>query len=372
MYRVVELGHIVAGPTAGLILSEMGFEVIKVERPGVGDIARNLTGESAGSFAYYNRNKKSVVINTKVPDGKESLKRLIDSADIVIDNFSSDFLKGLNLDYETLKITNPGLIYVSIRGYGKGKKEGRRSLDYPIEIDSGIAYMNGLKERPMRVGASLVDMFSASMAVIGIYDAILERERTGKGKSIDSSLFSNAMFMIGQHISTYQINQKELLPINEAGFAWGIYDFFLTSDKRKIFIAVTTDEQWKKFCNVFGIGEDFSNKYATNRNRYENRETLIPYLAGIISKYESGQLSNLLDSHQIVYSFLRKPWDLLNDEDALNGMNNVSFKGRNIFLPATPVSTKKEEHVPELGEDTEDVLSSLGFTTEEIVKISGK
>ena len=372
MYRVVELGHIVAGPTAGLILSEMGFEVIKVERPGVGDIARNLTGESAGSFPYYNRNKRSVVINTKVPDGREALKRLIDSSDIVIDNFSSDFLKGLGLDYQNLKKSNPGLIYVSIRGYGKGKKEGRRSLDYPIEIDSGIAYMNGLKDRPMRVGASLVDMFSASMAVIGIYDAILERERSGKGKSVDSSLFSNAMFMIGQHISTYQINRRELLPINEAGFAWGIYDFFPTSDNMKIFIAVTTDEQWKKFCNVFGIGEDISNRYATNRDRYENRKTLIPYLSETISKYASKELSDLLDKHQIVYSFLRKPWDLLNDEDALKGMNSVTFRDGEIFLPAVPVSSNRKERVPELGEDTVDILSSLGFSTVEITKISGK
>lgn len=372
MYRVIELGHIVAGPTAGLILSEMGFEVIKVERPGAGDIARNLTGESAGSFPYYNRNKKSVAINVKVPEGREALRRLINSADIVIDNFSSDFLSGLGLDYGKLKESNPGLIYVSIRGYGRGTKEGRRSLDYPIEIDSGIAYMNGLNNRPMRVGASLVDMFSASMAVIGIYDSILERERTGKGKAVESSLFSNAMFMIGQHISTFQVNRREMLPINEAGFAWGIYDFFETLDKKKIFIAVTTDEQWRKFCTVFNIDGEIFSRYQTNSERYANRQTLIPYLSERISRLESGVLESMLDKNQIVYSYLRKPWELLNDQDSLNYMNPVTFKGKEMLLPATPVSGKRNESVPELGENTVEVLSSLGFNDTEIKTISSK
>lgn len=361
MFRVIELGHIVAGPTVGLILAEMGFEVIKVEKPGSGDISRNLTGESAGSFPYYNRNKKSVEINTKLEKGKEALIKLIKTADVLVDNFSADFMKNLGLEYETLKEINPGLIYVAIKGYGAGLNQDRKSLDYPIEIDSGIAYMNGLTGRPMRVGASLVDMFSATTAVIGIYDALLKRHETGKGCKLESSLFNNAMFMIGQHLSTYQVNGKPLKPLNEAGFAWGIYDFFRTKDHSNIFLAVTTDEQWRKFCNAFKIEDGLRERYGTNRERFLGRGELIPQIAKIVEKYESHDLEITLKQNQIVYSFLRKPWDLLDDPESVRQMHNVDFNGLKMKLPGIPIAPNSDEIVPALGSSNFSILESLGY-----------
>ncbi len=370
MYRVIELGHIVAGPTAGLILSQMNFEVIKVEKPGSGDIARKLTGESAGSFAYFNRNKKSVEINTKLPVGKEALVRLIKSADIIIDNFSADYMVKLGLPYEELKKINPKIIYVTIRGYSSPSGQGRRSLDYPIEIDSGIAYMNGLSGRPMRVGASLVDMFSASMAVIGIYDALLKREKTGEGGIIDCSLFGSAMFMIGQHISTYQINEKELLPINEAGFAWGIYDFFKSEDGKNVFIAVTTDDQWKKFCRAFNFDEEIWGKYSSNEIRFKNRHVLLPIISVEVEKYSFDVLKQILEKNQIVYSLLRRPWELLQDSESRNEMNDVNYGGKKMKLPKAPMSQKREEEVPKIGDSNKEILTSLNFEESEIARIT--
>lgn len=366
MYRVIELGHIVAGPTAGLILAELGFEVIKIEKPGTGDISRNLSGQSSGSFPYYNRMKKSVTLNLKSDAGVAVLKKLIESADILIDNFSSDFLRNLHLDYERIHEINPRLIYVTIRGYRSNDGLERKSLDYPIEIDSGIAFMTGLNNRPMRVGASLVDMFSASIAVIGIYRALLDREFTGEGKAIDSSLFQNAMFMIGQHIATYQVTGKDLDPINETGFAWGIYDFFNTSDGKKIFIAVTTDDQWRKFTSLLGLDGKFIEKYITNRIRFENRNVLIPELQAIIGKFDSDDIESLLKKGGIVYSFLRRPWDLLNDPLAVQFMNTVNVSGKKMYMPPVPVSDKHDEYVPGLGENNVEVLKSLGYSDQEI------
>lgn len=370
MPRVIELGHIVAGPTAGLILAEMGFEVIKVEKPHSGDISRNLTGESAGSFPYYNRNKMSVEINTKSDMGKEALIKLIQTADVLIDNFSSDFMKNLGLEYADLKVINPRLIYVSIKGYSSGINETRKSLDYPIEIDSGIAYMNGLTNKPMRIGASLVDMFSASTAVIGIYDALMKREATGKGCAVESSLFDNAMFMIGQHISTYQVNERPLKPLNEAGFAWGIYDFFRTADQNNIFLAVTTDGQWEKFCSVFHVGKPICEQYSTNRDRFLGRKELIPMISRIIEQYEAGTLEHMLRTNQIVYSFLRTPWDLLDDPESASHMNDVYFNGKVLKLPRIPVSPHRDEHVPSLGESNAKVLSLLGYGKKQIDEIT--
>lgn len=366
MYRVIELGHIVAGPTAGLILAELDFEVIKIEKPGTGDISRNLSGQSSGSFPYYNRMKKSVTLNLKSEAGVAVLKKLIESADILIDNFSSDFLRNLHLDYERIHEINPRLIYVTIRGYRSNDGLERKSLDYPIEIDSGIAFMTGLNNRPMRVGASLVDMFSASIAVIGIYRALLDREITGEGKAIDSSLFQNAMFMIGQHIATYQVTGKDLDPINETGFAWGIYDFFNTSDGKKIFIAVTTDDQWRKFTSLLGLDGKFIEKYITNRIRFENRNVLIPELQAIIGKFDSDDIESLLKKGGIVYSFLRRPWDLLNDPLAVQFMNTVNVSGKKMYMPPVPVSDKHDEYVPGLGENNVEVLKSLGYSDQEI------
>ncbi|WP_393971627.1 CaiB/BaiF CoA-transferase family protein [Oxyplasma meridianum] len=372
MYRVIELGHIVAGPTAGLILAEMGFEVIKVERPVTGDISRNLTGQSSGSFPYYNRLKKSVTLNLKTNEGIEILKKLIMSADVIIDNFSSDFLMKLHLDYEKIHKMNRGLIYATIRGYRSDEGKERKSLDYPIEIDSGIAFMTGLKNRPLRVGASLVDMFSATMAVVGIYNALLEREKSGEGKMVDSSLFQNAMFMIGQHIATYQVTGKELDPINEAGFAWGIYDFFETSDLKKIFIAVTTDEQWEKFSGILGIDQEERKKYATNAVRFENREILIPRLQEIIGRLDSATIEKGLSEKGIVYSFLRRPWDLLMDPGALKFMNRVEFSGKTMHMPAVPVSPNRNEAVPNLGQHNEEVLYALGYTKSDVCSFQEK
>lgn len=366
MYRVIELGHIVAGPTAGLILAELDFEVIKIEKPGTGDISRNLSGQSSGSFPYYNRMKKSVTLNLKSDAGVAVLKKLIESADILIDNFSSDFLRNLHLDYERIHEINPRLIYVTIRGYRSNDGLERKSLDYPIEIDSGIAFMTGLNNRPMRVGASLVDMFSASIAVIGIYRALLDREITGEGKAIDSSLFQNAMFMIGQHIATYQVTGKDLDPINETGFAWGIYDFFNTSDGKKIFIAVTTDDQWRKFTSLLGLDGKFIEKYITNRIRFENRNVLIPELQAIIGKFDSDDIESLLKKGGIVYSFLRRPWDLLNDPLAVQFMNTVNVSGKKMYMPPVPVSDKHDEYVPGLGDNNVEVLKSLGYSDQEI------
>ncbi len=366
MFRVIELGHVVAGPTAGLILSELGFEVIKVERPVSGDISRHLIDTSAGTFPYYNRNKKSLSLDIKKPKGLEILRKLIQSSDILIDNYSADVLKNIGLDYENISHLNKRLIYVTIRGYGHGKYENRKSLDYPIEIDSGIAFMNGLKDRPLRLGASVVDMFSASMAVIGIYDALLKREKTGRGMKLDASLFPSAMFLVGQHIATFQIIKRAIEPLNESGFAWGIYDYFKTKDLKDIFVAVTTDEQWSKFTATFHISDEIARKYSTNKERYNHRKELIPYVAKILSSYDADSLARILSKEGIVYAFLRKPWDLLDDPECVSLMNRVHYNSETMLLPKCPVTQTMEERVPSLGENNVEILEELGYTTAEI------
>ncbi len=362
--RAIEIGHIVAGPTAGLLLSEIGFDVIKVERPGSGDVARHLTGSSSGAFPFYNRNKKSITLDLKKKEAIEILLKLIESSDVIIDNLGFGALESLGLSYNSISKVNPKIIYLSIRGYGEGPYEGRKSLDFPIEVHSGLAYMTGLIDKPMRVGASIVDMGAAMFGVIAVLNALIEREKTQRGKKITIGMFETAMFFVGQHIASYQINEKELKPLNEEGFAWGIYDFFYTYDKKKIFIAVTTDDQWNKFCSIFSI--DSRDKYPTNASRYSARAILIPEIQKILGQLELNNVIDLLNKGNISYAVLNTPWDLLNDEHASKKLVNEFFEGKVLRVPSSPLGSLVRSDPPTLGENTGEILEYLGYSNEQI------
>ncbi|PYB68434.1 carnitine dehydratase [Thermoplasma sp. Kam2015] len=362
--RVLEIGHIVAGPTAGLLLSDMGFEVIKIERPGSGDIARSLTGSSAGAFPFYNRGKKSITIDLKSEDGRKIFLKLVSTSSVIIDNLGYGAMDSLGLSYERIADVNPRIVYLSIRGYGDGPYERRKSLDYPIEVHSGLAYMTGLTGRPMRVGASIVDMGAAMFGVMNVMNALSEVERTGKGKKISVGLFETSMFFVGQHIATYQITGQELKPINEEGFAWGIYDFFKTKDLKDVFVAVTTDEQWRHFCSEFSL--DIQDKYPTNKARYENRKSLIPYLQNVIGQYEERELIGKLEKSNISYATLNRPWDLISDVHASRKMARESYNGKDLYVPTSPLNTYREGDPPSLGRDNDEILADLGYSREEI------
>jgi len=367
MVRVIEVGHLVAGPSAGLIFSDLGFEVIKIEEPNRGDTARYFTGPSSGTFAYFNRNKKSLALNLKHEKGKEVFFKLVKTADILIDNLGFGTMNKLGLDYQVLSQQNQKLIYLSIKGYAKGPYEKRNSLDFPIEVHSGIAYMTGLKNRPMRLGASIVDISAAMLGVILALKALIEREKTGKGKYLEVGLFETAILLVGQHIASYQINNnKPLNPINEEGFAWGIYDFFETKDGYKIFIGVTTDSQWQKFCKALNLSYCNDERFSTNEKRYEMRDFLIPEIAKVIKEYKKDELISLLLENNISFAELNKPWDLINDIHAKKYMVPVLWKGKEIMVPKIVNESNLITDPPELGENTEEILKELGYNENDI------
>jgi crotonobetainyl-CoA:carnitine CoA-transferase CaiB-like acyl-CoA transferase len=368
--RALEIGHIVAGPTAGLILSSLGFELIKIEKPNEGDISRRLPGSSSGTFPYLNWGKKSVTLDIFKDEGKAVFKKLLMTSDVLIDNLARGTLDKAGLGYEEIKKINPKIIYASIKAYGYGIYENRKSLDYPIEVHSGLAYMTGLKDRPLRLGASIVDIGAAMFAVIGILQKLLEREETGVGGIVDVGLFETSMFFVGQHISTYQVLDRPILPINEEGFAWGIYDFFETKDNKKIFVAVTTDKQWIDFCKSLNLNICNDEKFRRNEDRYRNRSFLIPYLQNEIKKYNSDELINIFDKNNIGYSILNKPWDLLQDPHASAKMIKIIFNDKELKVPTPPLIKEiKSNIVPSLGEDTYKILNELGYNNEEIKKL---
>ncbi|MGP6293692.1 CaiB/BaiF CoA transferase family protein [Caldiplasma sukawensis] len=367
--RIIEIGHIVAGPTAGLILSELGHEVIKIEKPGTGDIARSLTGTSKGTFPFFNTNKKSITLDLSNENGRDIFLELLKTSDVLIDNLGHGSLEKLGLSYEILKEANRKLIYLKIEGYGEGPLESRKSLDYPIEVHSGVAYMNGLNGRPMRLGASIIDMNAAMFGVIGVMNAIIEREKTGEGKRIVVGLFETSLFLMGQHINTYGITGEDLKPINEMGFAWGIYDFFSTKDEKRVFIAVTTDAQWNKFRKAMSLNLDDEQKYETNRKRYEHRDELIKIVQDAVIKMNLIELSEILDRENIVFSVMKKPWEAIEEEQMMGKYFLQNFEGKKLKTPAIPIGGKFLCNPPSLGEHTTGLLKSMGFSAEKIQKL---
>ncbi len=372
MIKVLEIGHIVAGPTAGLILSDLGYDVIKIERPGDGDIARRLTGSSSGAFPFYNRNKKSLTVDMSSEEGKKIFLNLAEQSGVIIDNLGYGAMDRLGLSYEVISRRNPKIVYLSMKGYGKGVYEKRKSLDYPIEVHSGLAYMTGLTGKPMRVGGSLVDMSAAMFGVIAVLNAMFEMRESGVGKYIDIGLFESSVFLMGQHIATYQINQRELKPVNEEGFAWAIYDFFPTKEGRSLFIAVTTDNQWRDFCNGLELGVCNDVSLDRNEKRFEKRDMLYGLISEKTSKIAIGDLMNLLEKMNIAFAVLNKPWDMLADPQASAKMVTETYENRPIRVPVTPTGGLMRGNPPGLGENTDEILQNLGYSSKEIQELKAK
>ena len=363
MKRVLEIGQIVAGPTAGLILADMGYEIIKIERPGTGDVSRNLNGTSAGTFLYYNRDKKSVSLDIGKEHGRDILRNLIKSSAIIIENMAPGTMDRLGFSFDECKKINPDIIYLSLKGYMQGPYHGRKSLDYPIEIESGLAYMTGINGKPMRMGASVVDMAAAIIGVSRILQFISEN-RSG---FIEIGLFETAMFLAGQHIATYQIENKDLPPINEKNFAWGVYDYFLSADNKKIFIAVATDDQWKDFCQAFEMKNFIDNpEMATNAGRYAHRDTLIPEIQRVLLSLDYNTIKEKLNAYNISYGVLNRPWDLLHDIHAEKYLINTAYLGKDYKIPGMPFAESTKHAAPDLGMDTQSVLLEAGYTDDQI------
>ena len=274
--RVVEFAHMVMGPTCGLVLADLGAEVIKVE-PLEGDNTRRLQGAGAGFYPIFNRNKKSIALDLKSPEGMEIVLQLIDGADAVTENFRPGALDKLGLGYADLSRRNPRLVYCTLKGFLSGPYQERPALDEVVQMMGGLAYMTGLPDRPLRVGSSVNDIMGGMFAAIGILAALRERETTGHGKLVKSALFENTAFLVSQHMAQYAITGEAPPPMSVKKPAWGVYDIFTTRDDDRLFVGVVTDTQWEVFCREFGQPELAANAdIRTNGQRVKHRDWLIP------------------------------------------------------------------------------------------------
>ncbi len=376
--KVIEFTHMVMGPTVGVMLADLGADVIKIE-PTKGDNTRRLVGAGAGYFAMYNRNKRSICLDMKSDTGKDIARKLIKNADVVIENFRPGAMEKLGFGYDDLKAVNERLIYCSEKGFLRGPYEQRTALDEVAQMMGGLAYMTGPPGRPLRAGASVIDVTGGMFGVIAILAAIEERHRTGKGQYVKSSLYETTAYLVGQHMAQYAVTGTPAQPMPARISSWAVYDVFETADDDNVFVGVVSDTQWVAFCEAFGLPEMANNPdYATNPERVKRRDSLIPTVRALFRRYSKADLMAKLETTGLPYAPIAKPEDLIDDPhlNAAGGMVEVTLdSGDKAKLPAMPIEMDGarpglRKDLPKIGEHTVEVLVSLGYSDIEIKELA--
>jgi len=384
--RVLELGHIIAGPSAGLLLADLGADVIKVEKPAEGDQTRGMPAGNWANFHFFNRNKRSITIDLKgSQEGRDLFLRLAKSTDVVIDNFAYGAVEGLGLGYEVLSKVNPRIIYMALKGFLPGPSEARPFLDELAQMAGGLAFMTGPRGKPMRAGASVVDVGAAAYGILAVLAALHQRGRTGVGQKITSGLYETTVYWVGQWLANHAATGEPSVPMPEmrqgTRMGWGIYQLFEASDGEQVFIGITSNAHWERFCKEFALADLLADERLNdNAKRVAARGWLPERIGDEMRKYSSAELAERLERARIPFAPLRRPDQLLDDPhlNASNQFLDTPLPGRGMAkLPKMPVRSTAYEFelrrpAPELGEHTREVLTEFGLTKDEIDALASR
>ncbi|MDR6872262.1 crotonobetainyl-CoA:carnitine CoA-transferase CaiB-like acyl-CoA transferase [Bosea sp. BE125] len=365
--RVIEFSQMVMGPSCGMILADLGADVVKVEPP-KGDRTRYFKSVASGFFNTYSRNKRSVVIDTTTEEGQATARKLIIDADVLIENFRPGLLGRYGLDYTSLASEAPGLIYCSLKGYLPGPYQNRLALDEVVQMMGGLAFMTGLPGKPMRAGASVNDIMGGMFGVIAIQAALAQRARTGKGAYIQSALFENNVFLMAQAMMFESVTGERSIPWSVKESPWPVYDLFDTRGGEKIFVSIVGEEHWDGFCRAFGREAWLDDlRLATSQGRVDNRSWIIPEIAAIVAQHDMAQLCPILERLGLPFAPVNRPGDLFDDPhlNASEGLLELTLNdGRKVKTPALPFTfngqrLKKRRDPPAVGQHTQEVLAEL-------------
>ncbi len=372
--RVIEFTHMVMGPSIGLILADLGAEVTKVE-PLEGDNTRRLTGAGAGYFAMYNRNKQSVAIDLKSESGRQAVHRLLAEADVLLENFRPGAMDALGFGAAALAALNPRLIYCSAKGFLSGPYEHRTALDEVAQMMGGLAYMTGLPGKPMRAGSSVIDVTGAMFCVIGILAALHQRHATGRGQAVTASLYETTVFLVGQHMAQCAATGQAPPPMSVRQSAWAVYDVFETADDERVFAAVVSDTQWRKFCEDFGFAEFLADaSLARNTGRVQQRERTLPVIRARFAQLAKSELMAMLEATGLPFAPIARPQDLFDDPhlNAGGGLLDITLpNGTATRLPALPIEMDGRRFglrsgLPAVGQHNRERLLAGGMSPAEV------
>jgi crotonobetainyl-CoA:carnitine CoA-transferase CaiB-like acyl-CoA transferase len=384
--RVLELSHIVAGPSGGLILGDLGADVIKIEHPATGDTARSHSG-TGSTFYSFNRNKKYLALDLGKPEGKKVFERLVAQSDVVLDNFAPGALRRLGLDYAWGRSVNPRIIYCSVKGFLPGPYSDRPFLDELAQMAGGLAYLTGLKDQPMRAGASITDIGAATYGVIGILSALYRRERTGEGDSIEAGLYETIVFWVSQYITTAQLTGENPPPRGARSstmgtyMGWGVYQLFPTKDGRQIFIAVTGNRHWTGLCEALGFDDwKTAPEFASNRKRSAQKPLIAARVKEAVERLTYDEIAERLYQTLVPYSPVNTPLDLVEERHLNEGRRwmHLQVGNERFKLPKIPIAMGRTSDFDVrdqpgcLGEHTDAILASVGYSEQEIAALKAQ
>jgi len=375
--RVIEMTHMVMGPTCGMILAQLGAEVIKVEPP-AGDKTRSLGGMGTSFFPLFNRGKRSVVLDLATAEDRETMHRLLENADVFLENFRDGQLDNQGLGAGELRRKYPHLIVAGHKGFLSGPYEHRPALDEVVQMMSGLAAMTGTKDKPQRVGSSANDIMGGMFGVISILAALYQK-RGGKadGAGIRIGLFENCLFLVAQHMVEYEMTGNRPRSMPEREHAWPIYDIFDVANGNRIFIGVVTEGHWQSFCKEFGLQEFLDDPtLLSTTDRIMARARIIPRVAEVIKRWDVKDLAARLDRLNICFSPINRPEDLFDDPHVLRPgglVSNFNADGATFRVPALPIEWNGDNigeglKVPTLGGDTDAIRAELANRNEEMRK----
>ena len=375
--RVVEISHMVMGPTCGMILGDLGAEVIKIE-PVRGDGTRRLLGAGAGFFRTFNRNKQCIAVDVETPEGREAVLQLIDTADVFIENFKPGRMRKLGLDYAALRQRNPRLIYASHKGFLSGPYDNRLALDEVVQMMAGLAYMTGPVGRPLRAGSSVNDIMGGMFGAIGVLAALNERHTSGTGREVQSALYENCVLLAAQHMQQYVVTGEAAAPMPNRISAWAIYDVFTFAGGEQMFVAATGEGQWHALCQLLGQTAllDYPT-LASNNDRVLQRPRLLAHLAEVFAPLNAGQLALQLEANGIPFAPIRRPEELFDDPhlQQSGGMADLQLEdGSHTPMPLLPLSLDGQRLQPRraiarIGEHTRQVMRDLGYSDAHIAEL---
>jgi crotonobetainyl-CoA:carnitine CoA-transferase CaiB-like acyl-CoA transferase len=379
--RVLELSHIIAGPSGGLLLADLGADVIKVEEPTSGDQSRGMPNHGSTFYAL-NRDKRSIAIDLKQDEGRAIFGRLVKTADVVLDNYAPGVLGRLGIGYQWGTSLNPRIIYCAIKGFLPGPHGDRPLLDELAQMMGSMAYMTGPLGTPMRAGPSVIDIGAATYGVLATVAAIYDRERTGRGQLITSGLFETTVFLSVQHVAQAIIEGHPPLPMPSRGMGsrlgWGVYQLFETSDQRQVFIAITSNAHWERFCRELGLLDLLADPdLDTNNKRCEHRDRIIPRIEAIARTMTSAALVMRLEQARVPYSPVNSPLDVLDDPQlqASGTLHDVRIaEDRTVQIPGLPIASDGFAPAPRcdppaLGQHTRELLAEVGYPSGEIERL---
>ena len=372
--KVLEFTHAVMGPAAGLIMADLGAEVIHIE-PIEGDSTRRLKGFGIGYHSFYNRNKKSLAIDIKSEKGREIILKMVESADVLIENFGPGTMERLGFGYEDLQKINKRLVYCSLKGFLSGPYEKRHAMDEVVQMMGGLAYMTGPVGQPLRAGTSVIDITGGMFGVIGTLSALYEREITGKGKFVKSALFETTAFLMGQHMAVSALTGVPVPPMPARVSAWSIYKTFESRDGEQVFVGIISEKHWERFCKAFEKNDWLlDERLKTNNGRIDERDWFLPAVDELMRGFTKSEIISRCERADIPVASIAKPEDLFEDPQLNQGgslFETTIQGGIQTKLPKIPLEIDNTEfslknNPPEIGENTVEILSNFGYSENEI------